>query len=276
MIDPDGIQVQSLNLPANINIKKVPEFETECWCLEDDKEYEKFVKEVEKQVRRSFEYRKFIAYLRENMQMNQCAFLKGVTNEESFNIKIEIHHYPFSLRDIVEIVIRKRGYYNESMSVQMVSKEVMQLHYKLLVGLIPLSETVHELAHNSRIFVPSDKVIGRYNVFVEYYKPFCDPDQLETLERIEKYSEEKQNVILNTNILSQNKLTYNIEDSKYLLPEPEKITNNMIEQMKNIKANNYVLPTVDDKIMLEKKKDIKTAVRFDENLKNNSGKYSWE
>lgn len=276
MIDPDGIQVQSLNLPSNISIKEVPEFETECWCLEDDKEYEKFVKEVEKQVRRSFEYRKFIAYLRENMQMNQCAFLKGVTNEESFNIKIEIHHYPFSLRDIVEIVMRKRKYYNESMSVQMVSKEVMQLHYKLLVGLIPLSETVHELAHNSRIFVPSDKVIGRYNIFVEYYKPFCDPDQLETLERIEKYSEEKQNAILNTNILSQNKLTYEIKDSKYLLPEPEKITNNMIEQMKNIKANNYILPTVDDKIMLEKKKDIKTAVRFDENLKNNSSKYSWE
>lgn len=275
MIDPDGIQVQSLNLPSNINIKEVPEFETECWCLEDEKDYEKFVKEVEKQVRRSFEYRKFIAYIRDNMEMNQCAFLKGVTNQESFDIKIEIHHYPFSLRDIVEIVIRKREYYKESLSVQMTAKEVMMLHYKLIIGLIPLSQTVHELAHSSRLFVPSDKVLGRYNVFVEYYKPFCDPEQLETLNRIEKYSIEKQNAVLNTNILSENKVTYNIEDSKYLLPEPEKISSAMIEQMKNIKANNYILPTVDDKPMLEKT-NIKCAVRFDDNLKNNSGKYSWE
>lgn len=275
MIDPDGIQVQSLNLPSNINIKEVPEFETECWCLEDEKDYEKFVKEVEKQVRRSFEYRKFISYIRDNMEMNQCAFLKGVTNQESFDIKIEIHHYPFSLRDIVEIVIRKREYYKESLSVQMTAKEVMMLHYKLIIGLIPLSQTVHELAHSSRLFVPSDKVLGRYNVFVEYYKPFCDPEQLETLNRIEKYSIEKQNAVLNTNILSENKVTYNIEDSKYLLPEPEKISSAMIEQMKNIKANNYILPTVDDKPMLEKT-NIKCAVRFDDNLKNNSGKYSWE
>lgn len=275
MIDPDGIQVQSLNLPSNINIKEVPEFETECWCLEDEKDYEKFVKEVEKQVRRSFEYRKFIAYIRDNMEMNQCAFLKGVTNQESFDIKIEIHHYPFSLRDIVEIVIRKREYYKESLSVQMTAKEVMMLHYKLIIGLIPLSQTVHELAHSSRLFVPSDKVLGRYNVFVEYYKPFCDPEQLETLNRIEKYSIEKQNAVLNTNILSENKVTYNIEDSKYLLPEPEKISTAMIEQMKNIKANNYILPTVDDKPMLEKT-NIKCAVRFDDNLKNNTGKYSWE
>lgn len=275
MIDPDGIQVQSLNLPSNINIKEVPEFETECWCLEDEKDYEKFVKEVEKQVRRSFEYRKFIAYIRDNMEMNQCAFLKGVTNQESFDIKIEIHHYPFSLRDIVEIVIRKREYYRDSLSVQMTAKEVMMLHYKLIIGLIPLSQTVHELAHSSRLFVPSDKVLGRYNVFVDYYKPFCDPEQLETLNRIEKYSIEKQNAVLNTNILSENKVTYNIEDSKYLLPEPEKISTAMIEQMKNIKANNYILPTVDDKPMLEKT-NIKCAVRFDDNLKNNSGKYSWE
>lgn len=275
MIDPDDIQVQSLNLPSNINIKEVPEFETECWCLEDEKDYEKFVKEVEKQVRRSFEYRKFIAYIRDNMEMNQCAFLKGVTNQESFDIKIEIHHYPFSLRDIVEIVIRKRKYYRDSLSVQMTAKEVMMLHYKLIIGLIPLSQTVHELAHSSRLFVPSDKVLGRYNVFVEYYKPFCDPEQLETLNRIEKYSIEKQNAVLNTNILSENKVTYNIEDSKYLLPEPEKISTVMIEQMKNIKANNYILPTVDDKPMLEKT-NIKCAVRFDDNLKNNSGKYSWE
>ena len=276
MIDPDGIQIQESNLPAVINLKQVPEFDTQCWCLEDEKDYEKFVVEVEKQVRRSFEYRKFINYIRDNMQMNQCAFLKGVTNEESFDIKIEIHHYPFSLRDIVEIVIRKRQYYRESLEVQMVAKEVMELHYKLIVGLIPLSQTVHELAHSQKLFIPTDKVMGRYNLFVQYYKPFCDPDQLETLDRIEKYSIEQVNPVLNTNILETNKVYYDVEDQNYALPAPEEISTSMLEQIKTIKANNYMLPTVEERMMIEKQSSIKKAVSFNSELVNTSGKYSWE
>lgn len=276
MIDPDGIQIQESNLPAVINLKQVPEFDTQCWCLEDEKDYEKFVVEVEKQVRRSFEYRKFINYIRDNMQMNQCAFLKGVTNEESFDIKIEIHHYPFSLRDIVEIVIRKRQYYRESLEVQMVAKEVMELHYKLIVGLIPLSQTVHELAHSQKLFIPTDKVMGRYNLFVQYYKPFCDPDQLETLDRIEKYSIEQVNPVLNTNILETNKVYYDVEDQNYALPAPEEISTSMLEQIKTIKANNYMLPTVEERMMIEKQGSIKKAVSFNSELVNTSGKYSWE
>ena len=276
MIDPDGIQIQETNLPAVIELKNIPEFDTQCWCLEDEKDYDKFIVEVEKQVRRSFEYRRFINYIRDNMQMNQCAFLKEVTNQETFDIKIEIHHYPFSLRDIVEIVIRKRQYYRESMEVQMVAKEVMQLHYKLIIGLIPLSQTVHELAHSQKLFIPVDKVMGRYNLFVQYYKPFCDPDQLETLDRIEKYSLEQVNPVLNTNILETNKVYYEIEDQNYALPAPENISTNMLEQIKIIKDNNYMLPTIEERMLIENKGSIRKAISFDNELVNTSGKYSWE
>ena len=48
----------------------------------------------------------------------------------------------------------------------------------------------------------------------------------------------------------------------------------MIEQIKVIKDNNYLLPTVDDRKMLEKKP--KSPISFDKTLKNNTGKYSWE
>ena len=276
MIDPDGIQIQETNLPAVIELKNIPEFDTQCWCLEDEKDYDKFIAEVEKQVRRSFEYRRVINYIRDNMQMNQCAFLKEVTNQETFDIKIEIHHYPFSLRDVVEIVIRKRQYYRESMEVQMVAKEVMQLHYKLIIGLIPLSQTVHELAHSQKLFIPVDKVMGRYNLFVQYYKPFCDPDQLETLDRIEKYSLEQVNPVLNTNILETNKVYYEIEDQNYALPAPENISTNMLEQIKIIKDNNYMLPTIEERMLIENKGSIRKAISFDNELVNTSGKYSWE
>lgn len=269
MIDPDGIQIQKMNLSniISINMEEIPECDIECYCLDDEKEYEHFVRDVESQVRRSYEYKHMINYLRENMNMNQCAFLKGVNNTESFDIKIEIHHYPFSLRDIVDIVIRKRQYYHESITVQMVSKEVMMLHYKLMVGLIPLSQTVHELAHSSRLFIPIDKVMGRYDLFIQYYKPFCEPEQLDTLERIEKYSKEQQNTILDTNIIEQNKVSYDIKDSTYLLPPSETIGIAMKNQLELIKNNNYLLPSVDNAKYIEQKKDIVCPVIFNESLK---------
>lgn len=241
MIDPDGIQIQKTNLPSVLNIKQVPEFDMQCYNLDDEKDYEKFVKDVESDVRRSFEYRKFINFIRDNMNMNECSFLKGVTNKETYDIKIEIHHYPFTLRDIVEIVIRKRSYYQESLELYMVSKEVMQLHYYLMVGLIPLSKTVHKLVHAGRLFIPVDKVMGRYNLFVDYYKPFCDPEQLESLQRIEEYTL-KESDVMDTTILEQNRITYQVEDEQFKLPETKRITDKMINQIQAIKNNNYLLP----------------------------------
>lgn len=244
MIDPDGIQIQETNLSNNISIQKVPDFEYEIYNLEDDKDYKAYIKDVEKEVRRSFEYRQMIKFLRE-IGMDKCAFLKDVSNSETFDIKIEIHHYPFSLHDIAEIVTRKRHYYNESLDTEMTAKEVMELHYKTLIGLIPLSETVHQLVHASRLFIPVDRVFGRYNLFVDYYKPFCDPEQLDTLERIEKYTKE-QSYLLNTTILDMNKVSYNIKDSEYILPNMDTITNRLEDRMEEIKSNNYILPDVDE------------------------------
>lgn len=252
MLDPDGIQIQRTNLPEKININEVPEFDSLIYNLEDDKDYDHYIKDIEKEVRKSFEYRAFIRFLRENMNMDKCSFLKGVSNAETFDIKIEIHHYPFTLRDIVEIVYRKRCFYHEPLDLQMVAKEVMILHYKLLIGLIPLSETVHQLAHAGRIFIPVDKVLGRYNLFLDYYKPFCEPEQLETLERIEKYTEENSD-ILDTTIIEQNRISFNVNNDIYALPQFNTINDNMIKQIENIKNNNYLLPD---------KKEIICPIRF--------------
>ena len=255
MIDPDGIQTQKVNLPNLISIlsNDIEPADFKIYDLEEDKEREKFIRDVETQVRRSFEYKEMIKYLREFLGMDKCAFLDEVSNKESYGVKIEIHHYPFSLRDIVEVVIRKRVYYNESMELQMVAKEVMELHYKLMVGLIPLSQTVHELAHSGRLFIPADKVLGRFDLFVSYYKPFCDEQLLEVLSRIEKYSQELDNPILNTNILEQNHVKYSIADPTFSLPSPENINQAMLEQMARIKENNYMLPSVKELNQIEQK-----------------------
>lgn len=250
MINPDTIQVQNNNLPSELKITNVNDFEAEVYNLNDDKDFKKYLTDIERIVRKSVEYKQFINYLRDNLNMNQCAFLKNVSNKETTAIKIELHHYPFSLFDIVTIVFNKRSYYHESLSVFMVAKEVMELHYKLMIGLIPLSETVHELTHNSRLFIPIDKVYGRYQLFMAYYEPFIDPELLDEIAAIEKYTEEHSS-IGDTTILDQNTVTYNISDTRYMLPETKIITDKMINQIELIKNNNYMIPNVNDVKMIE-------------------------
>lgn len=269
MIDPDGIQILDTKLSSQINIGEVPEFDMEPYMLEDEKDFNKYIIDIERQVRRSFEYREFIKYIRDNMNMDRCSFLADVSNEETYDIKIEIHHYPFTLRDIVEIVYKKREYYQESLDVQMVAKEVMQLHYKLIVGLIPLSETVHELAHAGRIFIPIDKVLGRYNLFVDYYEPFCKVEQLDALKRIEKYSKEQVSDLFNTTIIDQNNVSYKISDTGYLLPDFTVVNDTMVQQLQMIKNNNYLLPTKEEIEELHNMNtETKPAVVFDMSLRD--------
>ena len=88
--------------------KDIPVLEFEDYDLMDDKDREKYIKDLERCVRSSYEYRSMISYLREYMNMNSCSFIPAVTNESSRKVKIEIHHSPFTLRDICCIILNKR------------------------------------------------------------------------------------------------------------------------------------------------------------------------
>ena len=92
--------VNTVKIPENI-----PDFELEDYDLMDDKDREKYINDLERCVRSSFEYRQMIQYLRDYMNMNSCAFMPNVTNETGRKVRIEIHHSPFTLRDICCIII---------------------------------------------------------------------------------------------------------------------------------------------------------------------------
>ena len=75
---------------------------------------------------------------------------------------MELHHYPFTLFDIVQGVLRheygilsdREPVYKRPVNLFKVAEKVMKLHYQGVIGLIPLSLTAHELAHNGDIFIP--------------------------------------------------------------------------------------------------------------------------
>lgn len=186
MRDPYKLNSIEPETPNLIKIEDPPEYDYEDWDLNDPKDLKKYIFTVEKTVRQSIEYSNMIAYLRENLNMNQCSFFANVTNAESRKVRIEIHHEPLSLYDIAEIVTRKRLAYNENMDEELTAKEILIEHYRLHIGLIPLSETAHELAHNRYLFIPTTKLFGNYKKFLELYNPYIMPEQKEYIDNIEE------------------------------------------------------------------------------------------
>lgn len=201
---------------------------TNVYDLMDEKDTKRYFADIERRVRQSYEYRKYIAYLRENFDMTKCSIYENVSNAETFGIKIHIHHEPITLFDIVVTIYNKRKFFHEDLSIFMVAKEVMYIHYCLMVGLIPLAETVHELVHNQYLFIPTTKVFGHYKEFMRQYNDFLPGGLEETLKEIEKASEdyedqlkvlEKHYIYLDTGEIQKtpdlNKLEQNLRQRIY-------------------------------------------------------------
>lgn len=135
--------------------------------LNTAKDRDKFIKRCEKIIRSSMEYRDYINFLKENVDMNRCAFFQSVTSEDTRRVKIEIHHEPFTLYDYVAVVVDKFQAEGLPLNDLMIADEVMELHYNNQVGLIPLSKTIHEVIHNSnKLFIPLNMVYGDYAGFL--------------------------------------------------------------------------------------------------------------
>jgi len=217
-----------------LKIDNLPEYDIPDWDFDDEKDQKKYFQAVEKLVRNSYEYRTMIKFMRENLNMNKCSFYQNVSNVNLGKVKIHIHHDPFDLYNICLIVFNKRVALHEDISEEMVAKEVMYLHYSMMVGLIPLAETVHELVHNKYLFVPTDKVVGRYQEFVNLYQPYMLPEQLDTLEMIEEASKIANDEF--KHLLGKHYIYLDMSGS-YELPDYQELMNFARNRIDVLKAN---------------------------------------
>lgn len=214
--------------------------------LMDEKDVKKYFKDIETDVRTSFEYHKYIGFLKENFDMTKCSIYENISNEDSTKIKIHIHHEPITLYDIVSTIFNKRSFFKEDISVHQVAKEAMYVHYKLMVGLIPLSVTVHELVHQQYLFIPTSKVFGNYKEFINQYKDFL-PEGLE--DKLAKIEEATLNGCEDFRLLDKH---YIYLDTNQIQEHPnlehvETMLNNRIEDIKNdIKGPIEVISRIKD------------------------------
>lgn len=141
--------------------------------LGNEKDKFKFITTIEKLCRTSLEYKELITYLKNGMQMNFCGFFHKIKKDDfgKTRIRIELHHEPFTLYDIVAIVVNKMcDETDEPIDMFDVCDEVMRLHYEGKVGLIPLSTTAHELVHSGKLLIPLQFIDIGFNDFYNEYK----------------------------------------------------------------------------------------------------------
>lgn len=156
--------------------------------INTDKDRNKYIKRVEKIIRASTEYRDYITFLKDHVDLNKCVFFQNVTSDKGANkrgrVSIELHHEPFTLYDYVDVVLRKFQDTGVPINDLLIADEVLELHYSNMVGLVPLSKTMHEVVHNStKIFVPLNMIYGDYSQFLDKYEDYISDELYEKLQR---------------------------------------------------------------------------------------------
>ena len=159
----------------------------------NDNQRVKLVKKIESYCRASMEYGDLISYLRKYVNMDECLYLQNFKAGKKRGM-IEIHHAPFTLFSLVEIVMRKHEDLYGNIDDFDVVEEVMRLHYSGLVGLVPLSITCHQLVHDDKLPVPLWCVYGRFVEFTKkYYEWIPDATLMSLNEKIKESREFKTN-----------------------------------------------------------------------------------
>ena len=240
MINIKDIQIIDYDDTSDIIVfnEDLPKYDGYEFDIFDEKDFEKYIYYIEKIVRGSFEYKNFIKFLRNNVGMNKCSFMENVNNIETFNVQIHLHHHPFDLNTLTKIVFRRRFEAKESVETEAVAKEVMWVHSNLLVGLIPLCETVHELVHNFYLFIPVDDVLGMVDTFIELYEPWISQEHLDLYKSIVEYSkvyneEENKNPLVRKYIYIDQ-----CSGTTVKLPTYQDVLNAMNKRIYELKENN--------------------------------------
>ena len=170
-------------------------------------ELERFIKSIEKLIRKSSTYKGYIKYLREEIGLNQCALYPDLGKGDE--ITLEMHHSLFTLFDCVSITLVKFLKENKPVSSFDIAKEVLEDHIKNLIPVTMVSKMVHNAVHPGAnidpLFIPLESMWGDIIGYIEKYKGCFSPDNIARLRRYaEKYDKniEKRSEIFEISLKS--------------------------------------------------------------------------
>lgn len=193
--DDESEPIGELVVGTKVNVLKIseiPNFVNNCKC--SDISDTTCIKKFEKIARNSLEYRKYFKYLKQNLDMSRCTYLPNITAGTG-GLHIELHHSPFTMFDITKAVVARHIEEYGSADEFEVAEEVMMLHYENLVGLIPVSPTVHELIHSEAFDVHPGLTYGYWKEFVRRYRKYFTEDLELKLKDLEAWEDVPKNRI---------------------------------------------------------------------------------
>jgi hypothetical protein len=138
----------------------------------------KTIKYLETCVRSSYEYRSYIEYLKSDLDITKIALMPQIDIKD-IKVSLEFHHYPLTLYEIADIITNemlKKAGPNGKISLFDVMEEITKEHYEGLVGLVPLTSTLHEMAHSQSLVIPFDCVYGNVDKFYIQHKDYMVPE----------------------------------------------------------------------------------------------------
>lgn len=184
---------QRINVPT-----KAQEYDYESTYVSSKNISEKVIKKIESIVRGSNEYKDWVAYLKNELDMKKCPILPKL-QADKYGVGIEIHHYPLTLYDITEAIARKMLNQPASLdsdkdapenkeSIFKIASAVMEEHYKSNVGVVPLTTTLHEMCHSRMYVLGIDEASGNHEEFIKKYGGYLSPEAFDRYNEIKEHS----------------------------------------------------------------------------------------
>jgi hypothetical protein len=136
-------------------------------ALYDDKARVKFIKTIVAVVRKCPEYARYRSFLIENLDMDRCSILSELSPEEVTAAGLELHHAPLALYDITELVLGQMQVDEVRLTTFAVANRVMAYHWRGMVGLVPLTQTIHEAVHAGQVHVNPRSIFGNWQALLD-------------------------------------------------------------------------------------------------------------
>lgn len=206
--------------------------------LGTDVEKVKLIKRIESIVRSSGEYQDYTFFLRKNMDMDSCAFFHNISKATGSKVRVEIHHSPLTLFDIASIVLERAIAEGGEINDLLLADEVAELHYNNMVGLIPLSKTLHELAHPKEgdpLVIPLYMIFGNYFEFLNKYKEYWKDNEV-IKSKLDKFVEQTKQLTSESYDMLKEQFTYIKVDGFEMPVKIEDANPELVEFVKNQSA----------------------------------------
>lgn len=146
-----------------------------------------FVKGVEKMVRTSKYYSRYISYIKNDIGLRVCQVLSNIQEEDEKDHLLEMHHGPIlTLFDYASIITDYLLAKEKKINTFIVADILLEEHFLNNIQVVMLSKTVHEQVHENNIFINLHQAFGNLDNFLKKYRAGIHPEQVQ---KINKYIE---------------------------------------------------------------------------------------